>query len=110
MKIKVTKEQSDFIKQNGSTVNVNDENYYYIPETIAQRKAGTKIEREIRAIGTMLKNERKTQKLSLIQLSEKAFGDPFHNKSISEIERGIRPQVSFITICKIAKALGLQVI
>ena len=31
MRIKVTKEQSDFIKQNGSRVEANDKKYYYIP-------------------------------------------------------------------------------
>jgi len=79
-------------------------------ETIQSRKEKGKIEREIRAIGTMIKNERKIQKLSLVQLSEKAFGDPFHNKSISEIERGLRPSVAFMTIVKIMKALDIPVI
>jgi len=78
--------------------------------TIESKKKQGKIEREIRSIGNLIKAERKTQKLSLVQLSEKAFGDPFHSKNISEIERGVRPNVAFITICKILKALEIPTI
>ena len=78
--------------------------------TIESKKKEGKIEREIRAIGKLINSERKAKKLSLAALSTLIQGDPYLSKPISEIERGKRPLVSFITICRICKALGIDVI
>ena len=79
-------------------------------ETIAQRKAGTKVQRELRVIGNIMKEERKRQKLSLSKLSELVYGNPYSAKSLSEYERGIREGVEFMTLVKIFKVLGLSVV
>jgi transcriptional regulator with XRE-family HTH domain len=61
-------------------------------------------------VGEMIKTERKNQKLSLKELSEKSFGHPHYATIISLIERGKRPRVEFITITKILNAMGFKLI
>ena len=58
--------------------------------------------------GKFIKRERTKQKLSLAQLSKKAFGSQHQAKGISLIERGMTPSVTFVTIDKILLALGFQ--
>jgi transcriptional regulator with XRE-family HTH domain len=62
----------------------------------------------IKMIGKFIKRERTKQKLSLAQLSKKSFGSQFQAKGISLIERGLVPNVSFVTIDKILVALGYE--
>lgn len=58
------------------------------------------------AVGKFIYNERKKQKLSLVQLSIRAFGDPHSNTRIMNIEKGKKPLVALETISKILKGLG----
>ena len=62
----------------------------------------------IKMAGNFIKRERTKKKLSLAQLSQKAFGSEFQAKSISNIERGLVPNVSFANIDKILVALGFE--
>ena len=62
----------------------------------------------IKMIGKFIKRERTKQKLSLDELSRKAFGSPHQAKGISLIERGMTPSVTFVTIDKILVALGYE--
>ncbi len=62
----------------------------------------------IKMLGHFIKRERTKQKLSLAQLSKKAFGSEFQAKGISLIERGMTPRVEFNTIDKILVALGYE--
>jgi transcriptional regulator with XRE-family HTH domain len=79
-------------------------------ETVADRKAKGSIPRELRAVGAMIKKERNSQKLSLAELSDKAYGNPHAATMISKIERAMKPQVSFMTIVALMKALEIPVI
>ena len=79
-------------------------------ETIQSRKEGNKIPRELRAMGNLIKTERKKKGLSLAKLSELVYGNPYSAKSIGEYERGLRPAVAFMTLVKICKSLEIQVI
>ena len=76
-------------------------------ETVKQRTAANKIPRELRAIGNLIKTERRKQNLTLSKLSEMAFGHTNYSKTISQIERSKKPQVPFMTICLICKALNI---
>ena len=69
-----------------------------------------KIPRELRAIANMIKTERKRQKISLAKLSEMVYGNPYRAKALSEIERSLCPQIPFMTIVNVLKALGVEVI
>ena len=62
----------------------------------------------MKSLGAYIKSEREKQGLSLEQLSEKAFANPHTKKTISEIERGLKPGVEFITIVRVFKGLGLE--
>ena len=59
-------------------------------------------------LGKFIKRERTAKKLSLAQLSQKAFGPEYQAKSISNIERGLVPNVSFANVDKILVALGFE--
>jgi transcriptional regulator with XRE-family HTH domain len=61
-------------------------------------------------IGAIIKDRRKTKKLSQKQLSEKIFGDDNHNASISRIEKGEWKNSNFITIYNILNALDIELI
>ena len=78
--------------------------------TIADIQKKGSIPRELRVIGSMIKKERSNQKLSLAALSDKAYGNPHAATMISEIERGLKPQVAFMTIVALMKALEIPVI
>ena len=62
----------------------------------------------VKMAGKFIRRERTKQKLSLAQLSKKAFGSEFQAKGISLIERGMVPNVAFATIDKILVALGFE--
>jgi len=62
----------------------------------------------IKMAGNFIKRERTKQNLSLDELSRKAFGNPHNAKGISLIERGMTPNVTFVTIDKILVALGYE--
>lgn len=62
----------------------------------------------MKSLGEYIKEERNKQGLSLEQLSEKAFGNPHTKKTISQIERGLGPEVKFITIVRVFTGLGID--
>ena len=59
-------------------------------------------------VGKFILAERTKQKLSLVQLSNKAFGNPYSATIISKIERGLYPNARFITIADLLLALGVE--
>jgi len=62
------------------------------------------------AIGEIIKNERKNQKLSQKQLSIIAFGSDTAHEIISKVECGKRAKVQFETIFKILLALDIDIL
>jgi len=64
------------------------------------------IDKAIVQLGKNIKRIRKRRGLSQMRLAEKA---DLHCTYISQIECGIRPNVSLRTVVKIAHALGLSV-
>jgi len=65
---------------------------------------------ELYKIGVFIKTQRTDQKLSLAQLSEKAFGKDWYASKISLIERGQFPNATFTFIVKLLNALGHKII
>ena len=62
--------------------------------------------RTILAVGKLILAKRTELKLSLAELSKKAFGNIHNAKNISLIERGLNEKCEFATIEKILFALG----
>jgi len=61
-------------------------------------------------IGAIIKDRRKSKKISQKQLSEKIFGEDNHNASISRIEKGDWKKSNFLTIYNILNALDIELI
>jgi len=61
-------------------------------------------------IGNLIKAERKKQKVTLAKLSKLAFGNENFATSISLIERGQKKGVEYLTIVKIVRALGFELL
>jgi len=61
-------------------------------------------------IGNLIKAERKKQKVTLAKLSKLAFGTENFATSISLIERGKKNGVEYLTIVKIVRALGFELL
>lgn len=59
-------------------------------------------------VGMLIKLERKKKKYTLAQLSKLAFAHENYATLISEVERGLKPQVNYITIVKIFRALEVK--
>ena len=74
--------------------------------TVKDKQTKGKIDREIRAIGNLIKSERKSQALSLAALSEKVQGNTFLAKPISEIERTVESAGKF-EVSKLEKNLKI---
>jgi len=65
---------------------------------------------ELYKMGLYIRQQRTDQKLSLAQLSEKAFGKDWYASKISLIERGQFPNATFSFIVKLLNALGSKII
>jgi len=75
-----------------------------------QKSKKSKAPREIKVIGEIIKSERTKQKISLAKLSELGFGNTNMATIISKIERGLHPNVEFMTIIKIFNALNIPIV
>jgi len=78
--------------------------------TIAKPPRSKKPNLELYKMGKFIHQQRADQKLSLAQLSEKAFGNTHYASKISLIERGEYPNATFMIIVKLLNVLGHRII
>lgn len=63
---------------------------------------------DLQKIGITIKTEREKQKMTKSKLSIITFGDVNSTSKILDIEKGSREKISYLTIIKLLKTLGIK--